>query len=102
MTVSERRIASAKKQAVHNRNYRRARDRALVRLAHAYPDTYKQLLEMEKAFDEQQGKKWITIDGDTRLSVGIRTRANGVDSFVTSQADSSNGEQNQGNSSGEA
>ena len=51
------------KQALHYRNYRRARDRALVRLAHLYPDTYKQLLGIEKAFDEQENKKWIAVDG---------------------------------------
>jgi hypothetical protein len=73
MTETDRRIASAKKQAVSYRNYRRARDRALSRLANAYPDTYKQLLEEEKAFDEQQGKKWIDIDGSTDSTVGIRT-----------------------------
>ena len=53
-----RRLETAKKKAVRDRNYRRARDRALVRLAQLYPDTYKQLLEIEKAFDEQEGKKW--------------------------------------------
>jgi hypothetical protein len=73
MTETDRRIASAKKQAVSYRNYRRARDRALSRLANAYPDTYKQLLEEEKAFDEQQGKKWVDIDGSTNPVVDIRT-----------------------------
>jgi len=74
MTETDRRIASAKKQAVSYRNYRRARDRALSRLANAYPDTYKQLLEEEKAFDEEQGKKWVDIDGSTNSVVGVRTR----------------------------
>ena len=74
MTETDRRIASAKKQAVSYRNYRRARDRALSRLANAYPDTYKQLLAEEKAFDEEQGKKWVDIDGSTNPSMGIRTR----------------------------
>lgn len=74
MTETDRRIASAKKQAVSYRNYRRARDRALSRLANAYPDTYKQLLEEEKAFDEEQGKKWVDIDGSTNPAVGVRTR----------------------------
>jgi hypothetical protein len=76
MTETDRRIASAKKQAVSYRNYRRARDRALSRLANAYPDTYKQLLEEEKAFDEEQGKKWVDIDGSTNPVVGIRTSTN--------------------------
>ena len=65
------------KQAIHYRNYRRARDRALVRLAHLYPDTYKQLLDEQRSFDEQEGKTWI-IDSNSRLTVGIHTRANAV------------------------
>ena len=85
------------KQAIHYRNYRRARDRALVRLAHLYPDTYKQLLEIEKAFDEQEGKKWIGIDGATNLSIGTHTRANGADALITRYA-----QENQGNYGGEA
>jgi hypothetical protein len=74
----EKRTATAKRKTVRDRNYRRARDRALVRLAHLYPDTYKQLLEMEKIEDEKQGKNWISIDGTTVLSVGVHTRANSV------------------------
>jgi hypothetical protein len=66
MTV-ERRIESAIKQAVHYRNYRRARERALAKLSHLYPDTYKQLLGIEKAIDEQEGKSWIDITGATRM-----------------------------------
>jgi len=65
------------KQSIHYRNYRRARDKALVRLAHLYPETYKQLLDEQRSFDEQEGKTWI-IDSDSRLTVGIHTRANAV------------------------
>jgi hypothetical protein len=36
------------KQAIHYRNYGRARDKALVRLAHLYTNTYKQLLDEQK------------------------------------------------------
>ena len=72
---------ASSRQALHHRNYRRARDRALVRLAHLYPDTYKQLLEIEKAFDEQQGKRWVSIDSVANLSVGTNTRANGAHTF---------------------
>jgi hypothetical protein len=75
------------KQAISYRNYRRARDRALVRLAHLYPDTYKQLLVIERSFDEQEGKKWIGIDGFSNLTVGTHTRASGVNSHVTLTAD---------------
>jgi len=65
------------KQSIHYRNYRRARDKALVRLAHLYPDTYKQLLDEQRSFDEQEGKTWI-IDSNSKLTVGIHTRANAV------------------------
>ena len=77
MDIEAKRLAGAANQAVSYRNYRRARDRALIRLAHAYPDTYKQLLEMEKRADEVEGKKWIDLNGNTSLSVGIRIRAEG-------------------------
>jgi hypothetical protein len=66
--MTERRLKAAANQAVHYRNYRRARDRALTRLATAYPETYKELLEQEKANDEQLGKKWLDINGTTTAS----------------------------------
>ena len=84
----ERRLATASRKAVRDRNYRRARDRALVRLAHLYPDTYKQLLEMEKLEDEKQGKTWISIDGTTVLSVGVHTRAIGANDLAHSNNES--------------
>jgi hypothetical protein len=59
--MSEPKMVSAR-QAVSYRNYRRARDRALSRLAQAYPNDYKELLEQEKANDEQLGKKWFATD----------------------------------------
>jgi hypothetical protein len=94
----KRRMETASRKAVRDRNYRRARDRALARLAHLYPDTYKQLLEMEKKQDELQGKKWISIDGTTVLTVGVHTRATGADDL----AYASNAGENQGNNGGEA
>jgi hypothetical protein len=48
-----------------------------VRLAHLYPDTYKQLLDEQRSFDEQEGKTWI-IDSNSKLTVGVHTRANAV------------------------
>lgn len=63
--MSERRLVAAANMAVRQRNYRRARDRALVKLAQLYPDAYKELLEREKANDEAQGRKWLDIDGNT-------------------------------------
>jgi predicted RNase H-like nuclease (RuvC/YqgF family) len=74
MEAENKRLRGAANQAVRQRNYRRARDRALVRLAHLYPDTYKQLLEMEKQTDEQEGKTWIDLDGNTIPVVGVRVR----------------------------
>ena len=71
------------KKAKSYRTYRKARDRALIGLSHLYPDTYKQLLAIERTFDEQEGKKWIGIDGLSNLTVGTHTRANGADSHVT-------------------
>ena len=73
MTEIARRIETAKRQAVQYRNYRRARDRALVRLANAYPETYKELLEQEKVADVELGKKWVDIDGSTIPAMDIRT-----------------------------
>jgi len=84
--------------AIRHRNYRRARDRALVRLAQLYPDTYKQLLAIERSFDEQEGKKWIGIDGLTNLTVGTHTRANGADAHVNTRDEG----KNQGNNGGKA
>ena len=99
METENKRLRGAANQAVRQRNYRRARDRALVRLAHLYPDTYKQLLEMEKIEDEKQGKNWISIDGTTVLSVGVHTRANAVpDVAGRTDYDSSD----EGNNGGEA
>lgn len=69
----EKRIESAVRQAVHYRNYRRARERALVKLSHLHPDTYKQLLGIEKAIDEQEGKSWIDIAGNTRMAISTST-----------------------------
>jgi hypothetical protein len=68
-----------------------------VRLAHLYPDTYKQLLDEQRKFDEQEGKNWF-IDSDSRLTVNVRTRANGTPTV----AKASNAGENEGNNGGEA
>jgi hypothetical protein len=85
------------KQAIHYRNYRRARDKALVRLAHLYPDTYKQLLDEQRSFDEQEGKTWI-ISTNSRLTVGVHTRANTPPTF----GDPADAGADEGNDGGEA
>ena len=66
MTIRSKRVSG--KQSIHYRNYRRARDRALSRLSQAYPETYKELLELEKVNDEANGTKWVGID-DSSISV---------------------------------
>ena len=65
--IARKRVSG--KQAIHYRNYRRARDRALVRLSQAYPETYKELLELEKVSDDTSGAKWVNIDGNSSLIV---------------------------------
>ena len=92
---NEKRLASAAKQAVYYRNYRRARDRALVKLAQAYPEAYKELLEKEKVSDEQEGKTWIDLNGTT-VSPRIVARAKSRGITLTET------DTNQGNNGGEA
>lgn len=94
--MNERRLASAANMAVRQRNYRRARDRALVQLAQLHPDTYTELLEREKANDEAQGRKWIDIDGNTNI---VDTRSTSTPALA-SQA--SNQGENEGNNGREA
>ena len=62
----EQRIETAKAQAVRQRNYRRARDRALARLSRDYPNVYRTYLEEEMNVDEDMGKKWLDIAGNTK------------------------------------
>jgi len=59
----DKRIESAAAQAVRQRNYRRARERALTRLARAFPEQYQALREEELARDKAEGKTWISICG---------------------------------------
>jgi hypothetical protein len=75
MTIRSKRVSG--KQAIHYRNYRRARDRALVRLSQAYPETYKELLELEKVTDETNGAKWVGIDGSSSFIVGVSASGRG-------------------------
>jgi hypothetical protein len=96
--MNEKRMKAAANQAVSYRNYRRARDRALVRLASAYPDDYKELLEQEKASDEQMGKKWLDINGTTTAGeLGTRPA-----STSTHRGETSNRSQDESNNGGEA
>ena len=67
MKVTAKKRVSGK-QAIHYRNYRRVRDRALTRLSQAYPETYKELLELEKVNDQANGTKWVGAD-DSSISI---------------------------------
>jgi hypothetical protein len=93
----EKRLASAAKAAVYYRNYRRARDRALIKLSHLHPEDYKELLEKEKVSDEQEGKTWIDLNGSTASPRTIaRAKARGI---TLTQAPS---DTDQGDNGGEA
>lgn len=65
MNDLERRLATAQRRAIAQRNYRRIRDRALARLRSQFPEVYLQLLEEEKIRDEQEGKTWVDLSGNT-------------------------------------
>ena len=88
MTETDKRVEGAKRMAVRQRNYRRARDRALVRLANAYPETYKELLEQEKVADVEMGKKWVDIDGSTIPTMDLRTYSSITGTLASYSTDS--------------
>jgi len=90
--TDEKRMASAAKAAVYYRNYRRARDRALIKLSHLHPEDYRKLLEKEKVSDEQEGKTWIDINGNTiEPSVITRTKTRGTTLTKTDTNQGNNG-----------
>ena len=70
MDKNKQRLKSAADQAVRQRNYQRARQRAFTRLANTYPDVYRSYLEEEKIADENMGKKWLDLDGNTSFING--------------------------------
>jgi hypothetical protein len=88
----DKRMASAAKAAVYYRNYRRARDRALIKLSHLHPEDYKELLEKEKVSDEQEGKTWIDLNGTTVSSrITARAKARGITLTQTDTDQGDNG-----------
>lgn len=90
--TDEKRLASAAKAAVYYRNYRRARDRALIKLSHLHPEDYRGLLEKEKVSDEQEGKTWIDINGNTiEPVIATRTKARGITLTQTDTNEGNNG-----------
>ena len=74
--MENKRLVTAKRRAVAQRNYQRARARALTKLANAFPSEYKVYLEEEKLNDYTQGKAWLDIDGNTNFGMDIDARAN--------------------------
>ena len=78
------------------RIYRRARERALTRLANAYPDQYQQYLEEEKADEQGSEGNSSSLGTNVLNSVGTRT----LGTFTRSSA-TDNGE-NEGDRGGEA
>ena len=75
--VDPQRLQSAADQAVRQRNYRRARDRALTRLANDYREEYLDYLKQEQERDDREGKRWLDIAGNTRgrVRAGSKARA---------------------------
>jgi hypothetical protein len=71
----------------------------MTRLATAYPETYKELLEQEKIVDEQMGKKWLDLDGNTGQSMDTDADTSPANRGEGYQASS---RADQGNDGGEA
>ena len=69
--TTERRLETAKRRAVGQRNYRRARDRALRKLGNQFPELYQELLEEERLRDEAEGKAWSDISGGASRWVDV-------------------------------
>lgn len=74
--MNNKRIDAGIKMAVRQRNYRKARDRALTRLAQKYPDEYKKLYKQERERDEKMGTRYTTDTYIAGSSSASRTRKN--------------------------
>jgi hypothetical protein len=88
MNDLDRRVETASRGAVRQRNYRRVRDRALARLRKMYPDDYALLFEQERARDEAEGKSWLDLSGRTERIVGGARSPSGRDNLPTRPRDS--------------
>ena len=88
--MENRRLETAIKMAVRQRNYQRVRARALVKLAKAHREEYRNLLEQEKHNDHTQGKTWLNLNGNTNNSMGANTgadtKASSRDTFREAQS----------------
>ena len=85
--TNEKRLESAARNAVSNRNYRRARARAMTRLTHLFPDQYKELLEREKQNDEILGKKWTDLNGNTTVALSPTESDSITESYSASESE---------------
>jgi hypothetical protein len=74
-------------QVIHNRNYQRARARALVRLSRLFQNEYKELLQGEREQDEKMGKKWIGIDINTGTAITIESYKDATEGAVDHPSD---------------
>ena len=72
--MENRRLNTAIKMAVRQRNYQRVRARALARLSQAHPEEYKKLFEQEKLNDNTQGKTWTDLNNNADLGVDSNAR----------------------------
>ena len=73
--MESKRLKTAMKMAVRQRNYQRIRARALARLSQAHPDEYRKLFEEERKNDYTQGKTWIDLNGNTSSSLDPNTHS---------------------------
>lgn len=87
-------------QSIHYRNYRRARDRALARLAKDYPEQYGEYLQEEKASDETTGKKWLSTGSTVGITTSIESYKDIIEGSTYTNTD--NDGENEGNNGGEA
>jgi hypothetical protein len=87
-------------QAIHYRNYRRARDRARTRIAQEYPELYLEYLQEERASDETTGKTWVGIDRNSHSAITIESYKDIIEGSVYTDPD--NDGANEGDDEGEA
>jgi len=83
-------------QAIHYRNYRRARDRARTRIAQEYPDLYLEYLQEERASDETTGKTWVGIDRDNGSPITIESYKDAIEGSIDPDNDGENASDNEG------
>lgn len=69
-------------QALHHRNYQRARARALARLSRAFQTEYKQYLQEEREKDEEMGKTWLGFDSNTGSPITVQSYKDATEGAV--------------------